>query len=941
MTVNIKAPGLTGQTFEARLIVGGVQQPVVTITDYGVEPIFQDITLTADGGRVFVTNEPLTNLSAGRAVARTDGGTTLFLDEQTTAQTITADIVGGGKATINVLPMESRDGWAPSDYYMLETDPATGDVIVEPGRIDLTLYITASTAAYDEAKIAAEWNAANGTTLTAASITGAWLVAHPEYGATTGKALTPAVAKKHYEAIPRTQKVYPSPRLLFERGYDYGDFQIGWLHGESPLHPRVVGKWGTGADPDGILFGSSNGLYPSNHVFQGVSVHLGARNPVNCLYADVTYDGFMKGDFFAHSGERSSGITVYRSMVSKVTNPAPSGAANEYASVTWHDSDDRCSGIFIGGSKGLLFEKATFWHNGWGEGFGQNREGNLGQPPSNRSHNWYISAANYDVTIRNSMSMQGASTSWQFRSGGWLMNNISIDDDIHGSGGGAWATDDNTDRGQYTFPYRIVSTSAGYKKYNRQFAGGINWGMDYFGPKIPMIDSYICHMADPDNAAEVALKTSKAFDYNATLVAGGAPFFNAVSYKWSTADRNTSGLNATLLNTTTIQRFAAAKRGSATSIYQFGEWLVTRTPAQRAQVTSDAIEYFLTAIEPKLLGGVDDPFAPRAAPLHHVFDASPWGEGYRADNPVNWNTMQLPGRNDLDSVDLNGNTVKFLIDTIKLAKVWFKGGTLKQSSGVSRVAKHADAAKVIVHNCGQYYAPAGTGDYEVRNGGRLVFTGAATVGIAASGQSELCLGRNVTIPAGKALRVTGDMGWAGWDWTDGTASLAVQGDLEFEFTPVLIFGGFQVDPFILDMTKPRGQTSGFTGDFDSVRYVDRDNYHVRIRDASGTPIVGEDIVRNDYLPKLTETWRKAKGIAPAEIGKLQRFRSGRFGTTAPGATVTINLSGAVKIVGQQYAAAGTYDLGGGAGTGVTYVNNGATLPAGATLTGGKLVLTVS
>ena len=39
MTVNIKAPGLEGQTFEARLIIGGVPQPTVTITDYGLSLI--------------------------------------------------------------------------------------------------------------------------------------------------------------------------------------------------------------------------------------------------------------------------------------------------------------------------------------------------------------------------------------------------------------------------------------------------------------------------------------------------------------------------------------------------------------------------------------------------------------------------------------------------------------------------------------------------------------------------------------------------------------------------------------------------------------------------------------------------------------------------------------------------------------------------------------
>lgn len=68
-------------------------------------------------------------------------------------------------------------------------------------------------------------------------------------------------------------------------------------------------------------------------------------------------------------------------------------------------------------------------------------------------------------------------------------------------------------------------------------------------------------------------------------------------------------------------------------------------------------------------------------------------------------------------------------------------------------------------------------------------------------------------------------------------------------------------------------------------------------------------------------------ILPATLGKIEPGWRGWIGTDQPAATFRVIL-----------AAGQTCDLGGGAGTRVTSVNNGATLPAGVTLTGGKLRL---
>lgn len=78
----------------------------------------------------------------------------------------------------------------------------------------------------------------------------------------------------------------------------------------------------------------------------------------------------------------------------------------------------------------------------------------------------------------------------------------------------------------------------------------------------------------------------------------------------------------------------------------------------------------------------------------------------------------------------------------------------------------------------------------------------------------------------------------------------------------------------------------------------------------------------------------------ARMSRLERFRSGMFGDEIePTVTPTLVLaSGSIVEVDKTGLAAGTHDL---TGPGVTVTNNGATLPAGVTLTGGKLTLVIS
>ncbi|MGN7867810.1 hypothetical protein [Paracoccus sp. 22332] len=87
--------------------------------------------------------------------------------------------------------------------------------------------------------------------------------------------------------------------------------------------------------------------------------------------------------------------------------------------------------------------------------------------------------------------------------------------------------------------------------------------------------------------------------------------------------------------------------------------------------------------------------------------------------------------------------------------------------------------------------------------------------------------------------------------------------------------------------------------------------------------------------------RNYAGAYGARMSKLERFRSGALGDgeTDPSVTVSLVLAaGSIVEVDTTGLTAGTYDL---TGSGITVTNNGASLPAGVTVTGGKLVLTVS
>ncbi|MGN7869381.1 hypothetical protein ACTJI6_19595, partial [Paracoccus sp. 22332] len=560
--------------------------------------------------------------------------------------------------------------------------------------------------------------------------------------------------------------------------------------------------------------------------------------------------------------------------------------------------------------------------------------GAVGKPPNIFSHNVYTAEINADLTFDGMLSMRSSSVAAQMRVGGWYFDSVALDNQVSFQNSGVRNEIDEpakaSENGFLGINLRSVAVSARNSPYIAQ-PGARRMGFDFQGVQTVDVDCLIMHAADPDNPAEIA---AKGIAEPAVSRGRGGLWSNLVIFGWG-GDLNLTGLAASIIKTITIQRRAAQLLGVPNaSIADYAEY-VRGLSYRDMQLEIRAMHRYLLAARE---GNLELPLADRTVPQVLTFKPDWRGEGFRSDSRINWSSGDTPI--DGDSLNLHGNRVKWVKDTVAAGAITFGGGQMVVASGKLSAASHSDTADIEVIRCGKYHAPAMIGK-AVARGGRLVLDGAATGDFEASGQGQMILGPNCVVPSGKRLRIVGDMGKVGWDGTGGTGSLTIQsgGVLEFHATPVLRFDLFNIDTWGLYLHDMKGVTSGATGKWDSWRRVG-ENAFVRVRDMLGIPVVGEQTITKKYIYEALGT---ISAILPATIGKIERFRSGRFGLTAPGiaGTVTLEVGSELVISNRDKLSPGVYDLGGGAGTGVTYVDQGAILPVGVTITGGKATLTIS
>jgi hypothetical protein len=673
--------------------------------------------------------------------------------------------------TVDVTPLQQLKGWSTGEnVYMLETDEA-GHLVIEHGDNHRLVHISAS----DDALSAADIAALEG--IREDQITAQWLMQNKEYGASPDMALDPTVGMRLWRELTELMDRPGSHWLLLERGHEYDIKRLieEGTQGESELHPIYVGAYGDGAPP--VLKNLVRVFQePSaNVVIEDLEFARGFTNlqSDNIILSDVISDG--KGMTVLGA----DGFTLRNSTIHDAVADAPKKDV-------W-STQDRESGLFVGESKGLLVEGVHVDQVGWEDDYDYFGDPNFGQAPNMMSQNLYIQVWVEDVTIRDNISMRAASFGAQVRPGGFIEDNVFIDNNaaLNAFGGVKVPDIDGVRYDHFSFITDNLVTSGGAKQVSSA-GGALTWGMDLSGYMLTLLDNIVTHLADPNNPEEMATKVGNG----SALRASTKPLYDdTIIYNWvpsnfpGNPDQRVSGIDTALADQTTIQNFTADLLGLPTAtIDDLGEFLRTEFAdgLPNTVTADDIIAYFQKTF------GVYS--APRTDAETLRFVPNDLGDGVRWDNRINWTTDDLPGTIDGDSVDLGGNWVVFATITGTIQDFEFgSGGKLNVTSGRLNVDGATTAgqagAEIDISGAGQLWL-TGYGDSDLLDidvtGGRFAnlgdFTGTFDLDIT-GGQAILAAsGASMTLAQGSQITVTGDAAKLGFDGDDGgIATLQVNG----------------------------------------------------------------------------------------------------------------------------------------------------------------------
>lgn len=875
-------------------------------------------------GRVNVYDVPMTALSVGQAVVRKDGQTTVDLRDQHGPVDVSVALAPGRTGIIRTPVREQQRGMSDGLHYWLEQD-AQGRFKTEPGRLHRTIYVSGSAAAMTRAEIAAEAG------VTESTVNGAWLTANPQYGGSAAKPIALDALNMLSGYLYGMGKVPRSDHILFERGYTY-DYQMRrHTNGESQIHPLVIGAWGTGARP--VVPKPASIVKPGFRYIVFRDLTLQRIMPAysytfafeNCRIDGTT--GIEQGDESNIMDTRL--LTLKDFVIRNVHRPT----VNPVGDTVWQAHLNRRSGLY-GAPYGFLAHGCISHLNGWKEGYDINASAAFPHPPSMYSHGFYIQYGGNGCHVRDSLFSRNASQGLQFRAGGQVERSLFLDNNL------AAGLHAGTKFGKVLHFVNVIDSvvyGVGYNKAPN--IGAYNRGLDASGGLTGQIGCVVAHLADPDNPAEVSTRVTSQGPYSLTTYSrNDCQVFNWVNKP----NERIEGLDQAVLMQTTIQRYAGAKLGQAdgrATIDEFVDYL-TSSEDLIATTVRDAVKWTKARF--------GRPILERTAPASLVFRPDPATDGFRWDNRLNWTTGDLPGMNVADTVDLDGHSPLFGTVNADIATLKSAGGKLDVTSGRLDVGGLADALDATVRLSGQLWVGATTQPVTARaNGGRLAFTGSvSSLALEARGNAEVLLGPDATVPVGKAMVISGQRVMAGWDGT-GTATLTIRGTLEFRAGITAGVTGPGYNQHLMDNGR---RTSTATAQFNFDEFEEQGSSttdRAYLSDLIGTPAVGETFVfgvkvrATDEVNEDVDMIATVASIMSAGISPLQVFRSGSIGTGLVEPTVAASLvlsAGSSVVIGRRdLLAAGTYDL---TGPGVTVTDQGATLPEGVAVTGGKLVLVV-
>ncbi len=660
-------------------------------------------------------------------------------------------------------------GWGKGDFYMLETDH-NGDIVVEWGDNHRDVYMSGSSDALTKADIATIHG------LAPEKITGEWLANHPEYGSSEELALAEDSGRELWAYLGiETIKEPASHWLHLEAGYSYDTGTFIGMWGESELHPVHITSYGEGPAPlieeqiNSFKYGFKNVVFSDVEFTNGVRM----IDSDNVIFENSTFTGaYLTGQSF-------SGLTLRNSEVYDVFHDDPVTDAN-----FWDPAPNRTSGLYTNYLEGLLIENTLFDHNGWADGYEEDLSLDGGMPPSMYSHNVYLGGSTTDVTIRDSIMMRGASHGAQVRGGGFLEDNVFLDNNT-----AVFVNGGTGDDGNYSLYADNLTTSGGHREAEQ--IGYLASGMGDFAKLNTHLDNVVAHLADPNNPDEQAAKVTanNAIDY-----ARDVYYFDTIVYNWEAVnngspDLNTEGLDTAVLDATTIQNYTAQLLGKETAtIDDLADYLRAKGP-ELFEGKTDAemiIEFFQAGF------GLTPNTRLTAETLRFV--PNDLADGIRWDNRINWSTEDLPGTIAGDSVDLAGNWV-YYGGTTEIEDMDFgDGGRLTVTHGrldiLGETTTEGEGAQLDIDESGQVwingYSAEANFDIDVA-GGRFANTGDfdGLVDLTAMGGQTLLAteGARFDVDGGSRLTIDGDEGKVGFEGVDGDTAVlrfGAEGTARFE-----------------------------------------------------------------------------------------------------------------------------------------------------------------
>ena len=551
-----------------RVVMGGM-----TVEEWGIEPEPVDqIEIVAWDGKTVVVPQTITSISQGHVIPKDGGGTYIVLSDLPEFNTITelsAETDTGTPVKVHVIPRRQKRGHTKAINYMLPIDKATGFIKFEKGRFGHKYYVTkrprtdlSGKGGYTKQQIADEL----GVNVT--SITDTWIRDNGIYGKSENKPLEFVTGCTLWNNLVKARNAparqFQSNWLVVERGYDYWDFK--WPNGgsflpdaasgESPFHPLLITSYGTGSRPLLWQRGTSNfqNLVSATWLcYQDVDVnYIQMLSPSDVIFSHVGSLGtdVSNGGFYPQMAGHK---TLYR-VNSYDSHPLPEDEqrANptNYAANTWgNEGANHVVGLYTNDAFSCLLLESHLDQSGFDLGYDMSNQiyeptdptKRKKVPPTALAHNIYIQHNAYNMLFMDNILSRASSHSMKMESAGFFYGNWNIEANIFGvlgSKGKNLDTGENNVDGMGNFASVIgnVNTSAAYKRAPTR-SPARNWGLS-LGRDAEVFDNIYMHWANPDDAVEMELRSNPysdkwmKFAYEANALQEYAQPFDNCIHRW-------------------------------------------------------------------------------------------------------------------------------------------------------------------------------------------------------------------------------------------------------------------------------------------------------------------------------------------------------------------------------------------------------------------------